>query len=247
MHKDYVNIGFAAVHTGADPSRIDRSDRGNSMSSSSLFRSSAAMFHTKSQPENCVPSVREISQNIKKFGGSWKQKQIVQFKEEREALSQFDANRTKFEQSASLSRFANIQEGQEYEGARQEHDLLRAVQSREREREHQEGHRRASQEMEELKRAHNWGMDEFSRQESRRVPFKPPFKPPLYLPLNQTLWEHLRVSGAHLPPTSTPMTTSLARARGPTNSGYVLDFRSAAAVKATPSSTAARHRGVPSQ
>ena len=57
--------------------------------------------------------------------------------------------------------------------------------------------------------------------------------------------KNVRVSGAHLPPTSTSMTTSLARARGPTNSGYVLDFRSAAAVKATPSSAAARRRGVP--
>ena len=58
--------------------------------------------------------------------------------------------------------------------------------------------------------------------------------------------KNVRVSGAHLPPTSTPMTTSLARARGLANSGYVLDFGSAAAVKATPSSAAARRRGVPS-
>ena len=57
---------------------------------------------------------------------------------------------------------------QEYEVARHEQDLLRAeLQSRERERVHQEARRRASLEMEELKQAQTWGMDEYSRQELR--------------------------------------------------------------------------------
>ena len=60
--------------------------------------------------------------------------------------------------------------GQEYEFARQEQDLLRAeMQSRE--RVHQEARLRASQEIQELKTAQNWCMDQSPRQELRESQF----------------------------------------------------------------------------
>ena len=56
-----------------------------------------------------------------------------------------------------------------------------------------------------------------------------------------------RVSSDHLPATSPAITTSLARALGWTNSGYVLSLRRLARTRAAPSESAAPGVGVPSQ
>ena len=55
------------------------------------------------------------------------------------------------------------------------------------------------------------------------------------------------VSDDHLPPTSIAKTTKRARLRGPTNSGYRRSFRLRAAVRTTPSRSAAPWCGEPSQ
>ena len=57
--------------------------------------------------------------------------------------------------------------------------------------------------------------------------------------------EKLLVSSDHLPPTSTTRTTRRALWCGPTNSGYVLAFPSAAASRATPSKVGGTSPGAP--